>query len=204
MSDTRLDAASIGPTIDLADVALPEAVGRLLAALYGTAEPIRDAEAWVDANRDLASEHPARPTAVEDLCTAADGAHVFEARDDEFRQAYVCVLDPLIYPIVTDTPGTVRSVTPLHEETITMDVDADGVTVSRSDAVVSLGVSESVADEESASLEVLYRGVCAYVHVFADADEYEAWAADVDVPTTSLPVDRGVGLATALAAALFE
>lgn len=204
MSDARLDAARIGPTIDLADVALPEAVGRRLGTLYGTDEPIRDAEAWVVANRDLAREHQGRPTAVEDLCTTTDGAHVFEARDDEFRQAYVCVLDPLIYPVVTDTPGTVRSVTPVREETITMEVDADGVTVSQSDAVVSLGVSESVAEGESASLEVLYREVCAYVHVFDDADEYDAWAADVDAATTSLPVDRGVGLATALAAALFE
>lgn len=204
MSDASLDAARIGPTIDLADVALPDAVGRRLAALYGTDEPIRDAEAWVVANRDLAREHEGRPASVDDLCTTPDGAHVFEAHDGDHRQAYVCVLDPLIYPVVTDTPGTVRSVTPVREETLTMDVDADGVTVSEPDAVVSLGVSASVADEESTSLEVLYRDVCAYVHVFADADEYDAWAADVDAATTSLPVDRGVGLATALAAALFE
>lgn len=204
MSDTQLDAARIGPTIDLADLAIPEDVGRGLATFYGTEEPIRDAQEWVEANRESSRQTQGRLPTVEDLCASAHGAHVFEARDGDERQAYVCVLDPLAYPVLTDTPGTVRSETPVREETITVEVGPDGVDVSNPDAVVSLGVSDHVTGEEDASPEAIYRQVCGYVHVFVDEDEYATWAAEVEARTTSVPVERGIGLAMELANALFE
>lgn len=204
MSDIRLDADRIGPTIDLTDLAIPEAVGQGLATFYGTDEAIRDVQQWVDANRERSRAIQGRLPTVEDLCTSTDGAHVFEARAGDERQAYVCVLDPLVYPILTDTPGTVRSETPVRGETITIEVGPDGVAVSNPDAVVSLGVSDHVTDEAGAALEAIYRQVCGYIHVFADEDEYETWADDVEARTTSVPVEDGVGFAMGLADALFE
>lgn len=204
MSDTQLDAARIGPTIDLDDLAIPADVGRGLATFYGTDEPILDAQEWVRANRESSRQTQGRLPTVEDLCASADGAHVFEARQDDERQAYVCVLDPLAYPVLTDTPGTVHSETPIHGTEITIEVEPAGVDVSHPDAVVSLGVSGHVTGEADASPEAIYRQVCGYIHVFANEDEYETWAADVEATTTSVPVERGIGLAMGLANGLFE
>lgn len=204
MSDAQLDAASIGPTIDPADVALPDDVAARLQTLYGTDEPPRDAAAWIEATRAGIEAVRGREPTLDDLCTASDGRHVFEAAAGEERQAYVCVLDPIGYPFLTDTPGTIRSLTPVRDAAVTIDVTRDGVDVSHPDAVVSLGVSDHVQHVEDVTPEVVYRQVCGYVHVFEDAAEYETWAADADAATTSLPVETGVGLAAAIAAALFD
>lgn len=204
MSDASLDATRIDPATDPADVDIPAEVGRRLATFYGTAEPIRHADQWIAANRESSERIQGRLPTVEDLCASPDGAHVFEARDGDERQAYVCVLDPLIYPVLTDTPGTVRSVTPVFEETLTLEVTEDGVAASTEDAVVSLGVSDHVTGEDSPSPEAIYRQVCGYIHLFADRAEYETWATAVEAATTSVPIERGVGLAMELADGLFD
>lgn len=204
MPDTALDATRTGPTIDLADVTLPADVARGLAALYGTDEPIRDAAAWTDANRTAIRDTQGRTPTVEDLCTTPDGAHTFAPRNgDDERQDYVCVLDPLAYPFLADVPGTITSRTPVRGEEIEVDVSEDGVAVSHPDAVISLGVSDHADPDAPVTLETVYRQVCGFVHLFADEDEYETWAADADAATTSVPVATGVGLATGLADALF-
>lgn len=195
----------VGPTIDLGTVSLPPAVADGFQTLYGTAERPRTVAGWVDATRTALAATTGQDPSVEDLCTLADGDHVFEPRpgtDDE-RQAYVCVLDPLLYPFLTDTPGTVRSRTQIHGETVTVDVTSDGVEVSHPDAVVSIGVSDHVEAVADLTPAVVYRQVCGYVHVFADEAEYETWATEVEAATTAVPIATGIAVAKELAEVLF-
>jgi hypothetical protein len=203
MSETTLDAAEIGPTIDLADVSLPPDVAGHLQTLYGTDGPLDDAAAWIEATRTRIDVPDGDRPTVEDLCTSADGAHRFEAADGDVEQAYVCVLDPLAYPFIAGTPGRIESTTQVREETVTIDVGADGVSVSHPEAVVSIGVSEYVEPVDRLAPEVVYRQVCGYTHLFADQAEYETWDASVEAATTPVSVETGIGVSKAIADALF-
>jgi hypothetical protein len=195
-------ASDLGPTVDLEAVSLPVDVGEGLQRFYGTADPPRTAREWVDANRTaLDVVEGERPT-VDDLCSTADGDHAFVAGEGGPSQDYVCVLDPLAYPFITDTPGLIKSTSQVREATITVDVRVDDVIVSHPDAVLSIGVATDV-DAVEATPEVIYRQVCGYIHAFADAEEYETWAGSVDAATTSVAVDTGIAIARALAEDLF-
>lgn len=202
-TDSTLYGADVGPTVDLADVSLPPAVGEKLQALYGTAEPPADAAEWIEATRAASTEALGREPTAEDLCRADDGAHRFEPADGGDTQGYVCVLDPILYPFLVDEPGTIRSETQVREETVTVDVTHGGVEVSHPEAVVSIGVAEHVDAVDEVTPEVIYRQVCGYIHVFADREEYETWAAEVDAATTAVDVETGVGIAKAIGDALF-
>lgn len=200
---TTLQEADVGPTVDLADVSLPADVGALLQALYDADEPPTDAAEWIATTRTATTDALDREPTAEDLCTADGGDHRFEPADGGDARAYVCVLDPLLYPFLVDEPGIVRSVTQVREETVTVEVTRDGVAVSHPDAVVSIGVSEHVDAVEAVTPEVVYRQVCGYIHVFADREEYETWDAEVDAATTPVTVETGIGISKALVDALF-
>lgn len=202
MADTTVDHDSIGPRLDLEDITFPPAVGERMATVYGVDAPIETGAEWVEATRGALSEHTGRTPTPDDLCTRPDGAHTFE--DDGGSQSYVCVLDPLVYPFLADTPGTVRSETPVYGETVEFTVESDGVTVSHADAVISLGVTETFDGNGQLTPDVVYGAICEYIHVFADETEYERWAENVDGVTTVIPVPEGIGVARELATALFE
>jgi len=195
--------ARIGPTVDLAKVEFPPAVAHGFGALYGTEAPVETAARWVAATRSAFADSLDRQPTADDLCTTADGDHVFDPAGPGESQAYVCVLDPLIYPFLTDTPGTVRSASQQGSDQIEVDVTPDGVAASHPDAVVSVGVSNGADAVDTITPEVVYRQVCGYVHVFATVSAYESWAADLDAATTSLDLERGIGVARGLADALF-
>ncbi len=197
-------ASDLGPSVDLADVRLPTDVARGFQTFYGTADPPQTVTTWIEANREAIEILDGRPPTVDDLCSVENGDHAFVAAEGAEAQDYICVLDPLAYPFITDTPGLIKSTTQVREETITIDVRPDEVIVSHPDAVISLGVAANVDGVETVTPEIIYRQICGFIHVFADQDEYETWAADVDAATTSVTVDTGIAIARALAADLFE
>lgn len=201
--NATIDPAEVGPTVELSAIEFPADIGEGFQTLYGTDEPIPDAEAWIAATREGVEVVRGRAPTTDDLCASADGDHAFEPADGGESQRYVCVIDPIAYPFIVDEPGTVRSTTQVREETITIDVTEDGVDVSHPDAVVSIGVADGVESVEDVTPEVVYRQVCGFIHVFADEAEYETWAAEADGATTSVPVERGIGLGKAIADALF-
>jgi hypothetical protein len=215
MSSETIDSGSIGPKLSLEDVELPPAVGERFGRLYGVDDRPRTAADWIAVTRDRLGSQGQEPT-VEDLCTSADGAHTFvpaDGRNDggasggdgtADSQSYVCVLDPLAYPFLTDETGTVRSETPVRESEVVFEVGHDGVVVTPEDAVVSLGVSDHVDAVETVTFETVYRQVCGYIHAFEDEAEYEAWAADVEAATTSLPAEDGIAVAREIALTLFD
>lgn len=200
---TTLQAADVGPTVDLAAVSLPADVGEKLQTLYDAETPPGDAAEWIAATRRATAEALGREPTAEDLCTTDDGAHRFEPADGSESQSYVCVLDPLLYPFLVDQPGTVWSATPVCEETVTVDVTREGVEASHPEAVVSIGVSEHVDGIEGVTPATIYRQVCGYIHVFADREEYDTWAGEVEAATTAVDVETGVGVAKGLADELF-
>jgi hypothetical protein len=114
------------------------------------------------------------------------------------------VIDPLAYPFITDTPGTIASRSPVRGEEITVELDADGVAVSHPDAVVSIGVSDHVDTVDAVTPDVIYRQVCGVIHLFEDRAEYETWAADAEAATTNVSVETGIGVSKAIANVLFE
>lgn len=198
------DGEAVGPTVDLTAVSLPPEVGQQLGTLLGSSEPFRSVGAWIEATRERLVRERGRVATVADLCTAADGDHRFVAANGDETQAYVCVLDPLAYPFLTNTPGTIRSVTQVREAELTVDVTSAGVESTHEDAVVSLGVADDVEPVDELSVSVVYRQVCGYVHVFADRQEYDEWESDVDAVTTPIPLETGVGIAKSIADSLFE
>lgn len=204
MADTTVDGRGIGPQLTLDDVVLPPAVGERLATLFDHDGDIETAGEWIAVEREALVHDAGRMATIDDLCTTDDGAHIFSARDGSHEQAYICVLDPLVYPVLTDTPGTVRSETPVRGETVEIEVSEDGASVSHDDAVVSIGVSDHVDAVDEVTPEVIYRQICGYIHVFVDETEYAEWAEDVDAATTALPVSKGLAVAGELTSELFE
>ena len=200
---STVDADSIGPQLNLEDIAFPVDVGRAIAHAHGVESPVRTGAEWVATTKAALGEEVGETPTVDDLCTSPDGRHTFSARDGEHSQSYVCVLDPLIYPFLTGTPGTVRSVTPVREETVTIEIGEESATASHDDAVVSLGAATGLDPDAEVSFERVYADVCGYVHVFADESEYEQWAIENDGATTAVPVDEGVAISRELATALF-
>lgn len=212
MSSHDAHGDSIGPELDLAGFAIPPAVGERLGTLYGTGDRVRTGADWVAATREALDDVEGRPPSVADLCTTPDGRHAFTG-DDE-HQEFVCVLDPLLYPFLTGTTGTVRSESPVSNDEIAVEITESGVSTSHPDAVVSIGVADEVgnADEGAAdpatddgpvTPETVYGQVCEYIHVFEDERAYESWAETVPAATTSVPLPTGIALARELAASLF-
>lgn len=201
MSETTIDADSIGLELSLEDFRLPDDIAAELGTLYGSDPPATGAE-WMETMRSVKQDMDGEPPTVADLCTTDDGLHTFE--NDHRRGEYVCVLDPLAVPFLVDEPGTVRSTTPEREATVEVELARDGVGYSHPEAVVSLGISDHVDAGDDPTLERVYTQVCGYIHVFADESEYRTWAGGVDAVTTSVPVDTGVGIAGEIARTLFE
>jgi hypothetical protein len=200
MVNQRIQPSQLGLELHLEQFRLPDDIAAGLGELYD-APPPETAAAWVAMLRDRKHESDGEPPQIDDLCVADDGAHAFVV--DEREQSYVCVLDPLVVPFLTDRPGTVRSTTPERGTTVEIPIGDDGVDYSHPDAVVSLGVADEVDCASCTSIEETYEQVCPYIHVFEDESEYEAWATTTEAATTSVPVETGVALAGALAETLF-
>ncbi|MBX0302546.1 organomercurial lyase [Haloarcula salinisoli] len=200
MADINIEPSELGLELALEQFRLPDDVAAGLGDLYGTTPP-DTAAAWVEMLRDRKHESDGEPPSVADLCTTDDGAHAFVGEDRS--QSYICVLDPLVVPFLTDMPGTVRSTTPERGTTVEITLGPAGVEYSHPDAVVSLGVADEVDCASCTSIEETYEHTCPYIHVFEDEAEYETWAAETDAATTSVPVETGVALAGGLAENLF-
>ena len=203
MTTETVEYDNIGPELSLSDVAFPSELGERFQTLYGTEKPPADGAAWVEQMREAITAVRDRQPTVDDLCTVADGEHVFTPAGGGDEQRYICVLDPLAYPFLTGETGTVRSTTPVREATVAFEITADGVDVSHDEAVVSLGVSDHVEEFEDAPVETVYRQVCGYIQTFEDREEYETWAADVDAATVPLSAAEGVAVAREIAVSLF-
>jgi len=200
MVPTSIEPTELGLDLSLEQLRLPDDIAAGLGSLYGT-DPPETAAAWVETLRKQKQELDGEPPSVDDLCTTEGGAHAFVS--DELTESYICVLDPLAVPFLTDTPGTIRSTTPERGATVEITVDLEGVDYSHPDAVVSIGVSDDVDCASCGSTEETYEQVCPYIHVFEDEAEYETWTASTDAATTHLPVEAGVALTGALAENLF-
>ncbi|MFC7193517.1 organomercurial lyase [Halosimplex aquaticum] len=172
---------------------LPPAVGEGFARLYGSDERPETAAEWVANIREAIERTRDRSPTVDDLCTVDDGDHAFVGADG--TQTYICVLDPLVYPFLTGESGTVRSTTPVRGTEVSFEMDPDGPTVSHDDALVSIGVSDDVEQDDETPIEAVYQEVCGYIQTFEDAAEYDEWAAEVDASTTAVPADEGVAIA---------
>jgi len=202
MSTESFDGDSIGPRLDLANLTIPAHVGKYLATLHGDDGRIDTGAEWVEAIR-AANERTQDDLPTEaDLCYVDDGDHSVDI--DGETASFVCVLDPLAVPFLRDEPGIIRSKTPEDGDSITIDVESDGVTADAEDAVVSLGVSRDAGGDGPPRQEDIYTETCPYIHVFASVDEYERWAGKTDAATTSLPVETGVAMARELARELFD
>lgn len=202
MSTTAFDGDSIGPQLDLADETIPPHVGEHLSTMYGRDGRIETFAEWVSAIREASERTQGELPTEDDLCHLDDGDHTVEISGETL--SFVCVLDPLAVPFLRETPGTVRSETPEDGDAITIDVEADGVTVDADDAVVSLGVTRDPEVDGTPTHEDVYAETCPYIHAFASVDEYERWADRTDAATTSVPVETGVTVARELARELFE
>lgn len=196
------DSNGAGSKLTLADVTLPPDVGDGFARLYGSDDGPETAAEWVADVRDAIERAQDRSPTADDLCTTENGDHVFVGEAE--TRAYICVLDPLVYPFLTGEAGTIRSTTPVRGAEVTFEVGPDGTTVSHDDVLVSIGVSDGPEGNDEMSVGAVYREVCEYVQTFEDEGEYDDWAAEIGASTTAVPAEEGLAIARGLADALFD
>lgn len=204
MSTNTIDADRIGPQIDLEAIELPNDVAQRMQRLFGADDPVTNGAEWIEHTKEAIELKRDRPVGVEDLCDTEDGDHAFESVDGEFYEEYMCVLDPIAYAFITDTPGTVHTVTALHETPIEIRIDEDGVRMDHEGALTSIGVSDHVEYVEEITPKTIYQQVCGYIQTFENEAEYEEWDDAVEAPTTPLMLETGIGAAGSIATTLFE
>jgi hypothetical protein len=173
---------------------IPPEIGKNLRALFDTDDRPETFGAWTDAVAETFGDE--WPPAVEDLCHDEDGRHRAETEEGTYR--FVCVLDAIMLPFLTDSAAVeVRSAGPETGATVTSRVTEDGIETDPEDAVLSFGVAET---DESAAVtpRLTYESLCPYVHAFPDEEAYERWAARIDAPTMALPLSAGFALVRAL------
>lgn len=195
---TSSDPTRIDPDVEPATVTLPSALGDRIAAFFGV-EQVATGTDWIDA-LETGMEPTGETFSLDDLCTTDASPHVIEIAASE--QAYQCVIDPLLVPFVTGDPATVRSVCPVTDEEIVIEVDADGVRAQPETAFFSLGIAESAverAGDPPHSPASTYEAFCPYVNAFASKGAYEEWAATTGAVTARVPLEYGVTLVGALA-----
>jgi hypothetical protein len=201
MALEKTSDTSIGPPLSLDEFALPPHVGTHLAALFDRETPITTGAEWVETMRTTFEQQGGQAPTEADLCHVEDGRHTVEI--DGERRSFVCVLDPMIVPFLREEPARIESTTPGTDATVSVSVDATGVTTSPTEAVISLGVARDL-ETTTPSPETVYGQVCEYVHAFPSPGAYERWADEVDAATTSVPAETGIAVARELATALFE
>lgn len=201
MSTTPFDGDSIGPELDLADIALPPHVGARLAAVCGTDGRVETGADWVDAIQATVDPDVSGPVTEADLCHAADGAHTVQIGDESV--SFVCVIDPLMVPFIRQTTGTVTSQPPVGDERVEIEIGSAEATATPATAVISVGVTRDSGSTPPSPAQ-LYEAVCPYVHAFPSIEAYEEWAGTVDAATTSLSLPTGVAFARELAHVLVD
>lgn len=199
-----------GDALDsFADRPLTPEIADNLQALFGTDERPETFGAWTDAVAAAFGDD--WPPAVADLCHDDEGRHRAEtgagtedgsgteseagAESETYR--FVCVLDAVMLPFLTDESVTVYSEGPETGETVTSEVAQAGIETDPEDAVLSFGVAP-VSRETELTPGLTYESLCPYVHAFPDETAYERWAAGIDAPTMALPLSEGFGLVRAL------
>lgn len=204
MSEIDAEPVDGHPTFDppseYRKTTLPEDLRPLVATAYGLdGEPVTVGD-WIAAIYRGLEATGRGSLGFDDLC------HL-----DGESWAFHCVFDALIAPFLDDGPApplTVESRLPGGDGTITAEIEAgdDGeidVDVSPTDAVMSLGVAGSLADEPEAGFdpERAYGQVCAYGNAFPDREAYEGWAREVEdeAATVAVPFRDAVGLGRDLA-----
>jgi len=177
----------------LLERSLPGDLAEELAAVYGT-----DAvETYSDWLRAVAGALDREPT-TDDMCCVDDALHTVEI--DGEREAYICVIDPLMVPFLEGEQAVIRSEAPVSGERVVAWVDPDGeVSVTPEDAVVSIGASRSAGTHIDDPVERGYVMLCEYVHAFPDRESYGVWAAGTEAVTTSIEYGEAVTLSQAVA-----
>jgi hypothetical protein len=165
----RDDPTRIDPDVEPATVSLPQELGDRIAAFFGV-EQVRTGEDWIDV-LEVGIEPTGDAFSLADLCTTAESPHVLETTTSE--QAYQCVIDPLIVPLVTDEPATIRSVCPVGGEEIVVEVDADGVRARPETAFFSIGIAEDALERAGPPPHApadTYGAFCPYANAFASKE----------------------------------
>lgn len=172
---------------------LPDHVVDAFATAYDR-PPVDTLDEWVALLPEL---YPEWPPGVDELCHAEDGLHRASTPNDDHR--FVCVLDAMFVPYLTDDPVAIHS-TPPEGEGVTLDVAADGTVDAPAGAVVSFGAVPTPPDG-AVTAEHTYATICPAIHVFPSLADYERWDAGADAETTPLSVERATALVARMATA---
>ncbi|WP_137284263.1 organomercurial lyase [Halorussus salinisoli] len=175
------------------DRRLPPEIGGNLKSLLGTDDRPETFGECIDALAVTFGDD--WPPDVTDLCHDDEGHHRAETETDTYR--FVCVLDAVLLPFLTDSTVEVRSEGPRTGTTVTSHVSQAGIETDPEDAVLSFGVAP-VDPSAEPTPELTYETMCPYIHAFPDRDAYEGWSESVDAPTTPLPLSDGFALARAM------
>jgi alkylmercury lyase len=138
---------------------------------------------------------------VDDLChVPGPSDHYGETPDETYH--FACFFDAVVLAALVDETVDVHTESPSGVAVEATATDAEDLSATPPEAVVSFGVSEDVdppADGEPTHGDV-YAAVCPYVRAFPNAATYAEWAADAPAATIAVPMTD----ATAFAAALVE
>lgn len=159
--------------------------------------PATFAAFWEEMLRTF-TEALGRNVTINDLCTTDDSPH--RAIVDGETQYYQCVTDAFLLGGFLDEAVTVRTVSPIAERELVVEIGADGSVVAPDGAVLSFGVERSVeAPDGSITPEAMYGRLCPYTKAFGSVEEYEQWGtANPDVVSDVRPLDESLALLTQL------
>lgn len=184
-SDQRATSGSV-------DVELGDPFRSHVTDVFGfDAEPATFRELWERMIEAFAAGLD-RPVTAGDLCTTDASPH--RAFVDGESQAFQCVTDAFIFAGLYGGDVTVRTVSPLDGDELTVGFDATGAATTPEGAVLSVGVERSAeAPDGPVTPERMYGRFCPYSKAFASCDEYERWTENrPEVAAEALPLDEAL------------
>ena len=167
------------------------------------AEPATFRELWARMLATFAAGLD-RPVSAADLCTTDASPH--RAVVDGESQSFQCVTDAFIFAGLHDGDATIRTVSPLDGEALTVEFDAMGAAAAPEGAVLSLGVERGTgAPDSPVTPERMYGRLCPYSKAFTSREEYERWTDDrPEIATEVLPLDVALTLLARLTGRAFD
>lgn len=168
-----------------ADIPLPTALAERLQAAQGLSRPPLTLGEYVAApDRHRSVVDPSR------LCCDSSETCCGEHSQHEIAIAGTtrsthCVLDTLLLAIIDDAEAaSIRSVSPLGQQVVTLAVDDGVLTAEPATAVMSFGMRRDGSG-------TVFETLCPYVNAFPSEEDYRRWAeATPEAVTVSVPVQE--------------
>ncbi len=170
--------------ISYATLPVPPVLGERLQHIHTLSQPPATLGEYVAA---VGQERRDAPITTSALCCSDESRHEITI-GGETRYTH-CVLDTFLLSLIENTAATVRSISPLTNQVVTLRLTPEGVKAEPPEAVISYGMLRE-------GTGVVYELLCPYVNAFGSREEYERWVeVTPDAVTMLLSVEQAAEFA---------